>query len=148
MSLFLKRGWIVILALFLSACLFDRSGSKTPTAENETPSASAEAEKPAVSPSSTRPTTAPTAEGETPSASARPTEEPVPQVKPISNAIYVRSGPGDEFEQVGLLYEDETAVVVGTDAFGSWYQIQTEDGEEGWVAASVVEVTEGEIVIG
>jgi uncharacterized protein YgiM (DUF1202 family) len=141
MLLYLKRSWIVVLLLFLSACIFDGS-EPTPTVESETPSATEESEKGAVSPSPTRPTTTPTLR-----ATAPPTETAVARVKPISNAIFIRSGPGDGFEQIALFYEDETAEVVSTDEFGNWYEIRTEEGQEGWVAASVVELIGGQIVV-
>jgi uncharacterized protein YgiM (DUF1202 family) len=144
MMLYLKRGWIVVLLLFLSACIFDRSES-TPTPESETSAAMTEEEESATaspSPTTTRPTTTPTLRATVP-----PTESAVARVKPISNAIFVRSGPGDGFDTIALLQEDETAEVVGTDEFGDWYEIRTEDGEEGWVAASVVELIGGQIVV-
>jgi SH3-like domain-containing protein len=68
-------------------------------------------------------------------------------VQPIFNAIHIRSGPGEEYNEIALLYQDETAIVVGTDDFGNWYEVRTEDGQEGWVAASVVEIVEGQIVL-
>lgn len=139
--LLLKRSWIVVLLLFLSACIFDRS-EPTPTAESETRPAPTEEATAAVSPSPTKATTTPTLR-----ATAPPAESSAPQVKPISNAIFIRSGPGDGFEQTALLHEDETAEVVSTDEHGDWYEIRTEDGEAGWVAASVVELVSGQIVV-
>jgi uncharacterized protein YgiM (DUF1202 family) len=139
----LKRSWIVILLLVLSACIFD-GAEPTPTTESETPAAAIERATPAVSPSPTRQpanlTITPTLRATPP-----PSESADPQVKPISNAIFIRSGPGEEFEQIALLYEDETAVVVSSDEFGNWFEIRTEDGQEGWVAASVVELVSGRL---
>jgi uncharacterized protein YraI len=69
------------------------------------------------------------------------------EVRPVLNAVFIRSGPGEGFEQVDLLGRNETATVVDVDTFGDWYEIRTDDGREGWVAASVVDVVAGEIVI-
>lgn len=132
---YFKRFWIIILLLLVSACNQDEP-EPTPTEESETPTATAENTGPTRTPSPTRPTTiTPTLR-----ATASASEISDSQVKPISNAIFIRSGPGEEYERIALLYEDETAEVLGTNQFGSWYEIRTDDGQEGWVGASVVEL--------
>ncbi len=129
---------IVILLVVLSACNNDEP-EQTPTAEDETPTAVVEAEDetPAVTATPSSPTnTTPTLRATAPSS-----ETAESQLRPISNAINIRSGPGERFEKIGLLYEDETAVVLGSDPFTDWYEIRTEEGQEGWVAATVVELS-------
>jgi stage II sporulation protein P len=55
----------------------------------------------------------------------------------------VRSGPGTEHDLIGSLDPGDTAVVTGRHE--DWYGIDY-DGEPGWVAGWVVEVTDGENV--
>lgn len=140
---YLRRSWIIVLLLFLSACGFGQEEEPTPTGEVETRGATAENQSPPASPSPTRiirSTITPTLRATSPAS-----DTPIPQVKPISNAIFIRSGPGERFEQIAVLNEDESARVIGTDEFGDWYEIRTDDGQEGWVAASVVETFGGRI---
>lgn len=139
----LRKSWILILLLLVAACSQEEPEA-TPAEENATPSATATAENetPAASPSPTeRTTTTPTLRATSPST------ETAAQLKPISNAIFIRSGPGEQFENIGLLYEDETAAVLSVDDFAAWFEIRTDDGQEGWVAASVTELVEGQIAV-
>ncbi len=136
---YLKRFWVIILLLLVVAC--GEGAEETPAADSESAAATAENIIPTVSPVPTEPTTLTPTLRPTGSAS----DPDAPQVRPVLNAIYIRSGPGEEFEVISTLNEDETARVVGENDFGTWYEIETEDGGEGWVAASVVELTEGEI---
>jgi SH3-like domain-containing protein len=135
MMLFLRRSWIVILLLLIAACDSEEP-EQTPPAENESAAATVDNIIPSVLPSPTKRTTA------TPTlrATGSATDPDTLQVRPILSAVFIRSGPGEGFGQVGLLYEDETARVVGNDEFDIWYEIVTDDGEEGWVAAGVVEL--------
>lgn len=134
--LYIKRIWIVILFLLIVACNSEEP-EQTPTAEVESAAATVDIIIPAVSPSST-PRTTPTPTLRATGSASEDTSSP--QIRPVLNAVFVRSGPGEGFEQIGLLYEDETASVVGMDEFEVWYEIVTGEGEEGWVAASVVEL--------
>lgn len=140
--LILKRSWlIIILLLLVSAC--NQEPEPTTEDENESPAATLAVNIPDASPSPTRqPRITPTLR-----ATGEPAETAESQVQPISNAIYIRSGPGEGFNEIGLLFEDETADVVGTDTFGNWFEIVTDDGEEGWVAASVVDLMGEALVV-
>jgi uncharacterized protein YgiM (DUF1202 family) len=58
--------------------------------------------------------------------------------------INVRSGPGTTFQPVSAVDPGTEFVVIGRNGDGSWIQVQLEDGREGWVSASLVEVSAAE----
>lgn len=90
----------------------------------ETPEATATAP---VSPTAT-PTEEPTAE---------PPETPAAPQVTAGNNINVRAGPGTDFDIVGSLAADESAVVTGQNEAGDWWQIDL-DGDSGWVLGALV----------
>ena len=70
---------------------------------------------------------------------ATPTPEPVdatPRVTARNSAVNLRSGPGTNYNQVGVLPRGESLEIVGRNADASWWQVATDDGL-GWIAASV-----------
>ncbi len=93
------------------------------------------------------PTDTPTAEPtatptDTPAPTATPTETPLAQPQAVaSSAINVRSGPGTAFAVVGQLQPGRPVDILGRNADRSWWQVLLGNGNEGWVAASVVDVT-------
>jgi hypothetical protein len=85
------------------------------------------------------PTATPTA---TPEPTATPTETPLAQPQAVtSSAINVRSGPGTAFAVVGQLQPNRPVDILGSNADRTWWQVLLPNGNEGWVAASVVDVT-------
>ncbi len=58
-----------------------------------------------------------------------------------NNVANIRSGPGTGFWIVGVLQAQETVPVSGVSPDGGWWRISTAFVSEGWVAASVVTVT-------
>jgi hypothetical protein len=85
------------------------------------------------------PTAAPT---DTPEPTATPSETPVaqPQVSAAS-PINVRSGPGTAYPVVSQLQPSQPVDILGRNADKTWWQVLLGNGSEGWVAASVVDVT-------
>lgn len=71
----------------------------------------------------------------------RPTITPtaVPQVQVIANSANLRSGPGIEYEAVGVAANNDIFEVIAKNNDGSWYNVRLEDGSRAWVAVSVVE---------
>jgi hypothetical protein len=87
------------------------------------------------------PTAAPTA---TPvlEPTAAPTETPVSQPQASTTSpINVRSGPGTVYPVVGQLQPGRPVDILGRNADSTWWQVLLGNGDEAWVAASVVDVT-------
>lgn len=85
------------------------------------------------------PTATPT---DTPEPTATPTETPLAQPQAVAgSAINVRGGPGTAFAVVGQLQPGRPVDILGRNADGAWWQVLLGNGNEGWVAASVVDVT-------
>jgi len=71
-----------------------------------------------------------------------PTVESAHHIKVVPNSVKVRSGPGVNDAVVGYLYAGDLYPILETSTDGSWFKIELEDGTEGWIATSVVEVME------
>jgi hypothetical protein len=65
---------------------------------------------------------------------------PTPELSAVTltvtkGQIYIRRGPGLPYNQIGILKEGDSAVVVGQDVLSRWVQIQlTDAGQTGWVS--------------
>lgn len=76
---------------------------------------------------------APTATLELPTATASPTFTPEPTGTPtiptltVSVATNCRTGPGKDYEKVGILLVGETTEIVGRDAFGQYWYVRNLD---------------------
>jgi uncharacterized protein YgiM (DUF1202 family) len=55
-------------------------------------------------------------------------------------AIYVREGPGTEFNSITALPAGTGVQIIGQSPDGEWFNIRMEDGREGWMAARFVRV--------
>ncbi len=68
-------------------------------------------------------------------------EDAAPRVIIPAGGVNLRSGPGLTFELLGRLEENESALVVGQNEAGDWWQIEYLPAEDGraWVAAVVVD---------
>lgn len=85
------------------------------------------------------PTATPT---DTPEPTATPTETPLAQPQAVAgSAINVRGGPGTAFAVVGQLQPGRPVDILGRNADRTWWQVLLGNGNEGWVAASVVDVS-------
>ncbi|GAB4424934.1 MAG: hypothetical protein Kow0031_04180 [Anaerolineae bacterium] len=56
-------------------------------------------------------------------------------------AVNIRSGPGINYTVIGALSANTAMPIVGRNAEGSWWQIKTPNDTRGWVANSVVNVS-------
>ncbi len=74
-------------------------------------------------------------------------EESAPSLTATVN-VNIRSGPGTQFEVVGMLTFDQSAEVVGISEDGSWWAILHTGGENsrGWISADYVTVKNAENV--
>ncbi len=82
-----------------------------------------------------------------------PTFTPMPRqamVTVVSEAIFVRSGPGTAYPQTGKLNKNDTALVTGRNSSGGWWQIvyPLNSNERGWVSsdAQYTAISNGENV--
>lgn len=85
------------------------------------------------------PTATPTG---TPEPTIAPTATPIPQPQASTTSpINVRSGPGTNYPVVAQMPAGQPVDILARNAAGSWWQVLLGNGNEGWVAASVVDVT-------
>ena len=60
----------------------------------------------------------------------------------VLRGVYVRSGPGQDFDSFGLLNQNDVVAILGKDSSGAWMNIQypaAPDGT-GWVAAEFLQI--------
>jgi SH3 domain-containing protein len=75
----------------------------------------------------------------TPSDTPTPTEvPPVRGVIQSLQSVNVRNGPGVDFSAIEALPPGTGVIVLETDPTGRWLNIRMDDGQEGWVAFSLV----------
>jgi hypothetical protein len=71
-----------------------------------------------------------------------PTEDPTPRVTVTTPNGNVRSGDGTNYPIVASLTQGQTADIVGISNTGSgWYQVRLPNGQIGWMAPSIVQVS-------
>lgn len=90
-------------------------------------------DEPSPPPESTPPATPTPAPTPEPS----PTPEPPPVVRIVAadGNLYIRRGPGTEYNRIGLLRKGESADVVGRDMLSKWVQVKIPGNEAtGWVS--------------
>ena len=135
------------LAVALSGCSLDAllpaTATATPTiTPTFTPSNTA---TPTHSPTATVTATASSTATATATATATSTPSPTPTVFGFvraSGRINVRRGPGTQFAAIGSLAPDAGVQVIGENDVGDWYQVRLEDGDDGWVSASLLRIEE------
>lgn len=96
------------------------------------------------------PTPLPPTETPTPQPTATPTGTPEPTATATvvaqpqastTSAINVRGGPGTVYPVIAQLQPGRPVDIIGRNADRTWWQVLLGNGDEGWVAASVVDVT-------
>ena len=134
---------VLVLSVMISGCSLE---ALLPATATSTPSAT-----PTSLPTDTpTPTLTPTATAtftltNTPTATATATNTARPTATPTVFAVVrsqrrvnVRSGPGTRFAALGSLAPESGVQIIGQNDDGDWYQVRLEDGEEGWVSASLL----------
>lgn len=77
----------------------------------------------------------------------------VPTIAPVvgktTTQVNVRSGPGKDFESLGLINPNETVSILGKDSSGAWIQIQYSPSPDGtgWVAAQFLQVDNADALV-
>lgn len=101
------------------------TATDTPVAQpSPTPTATSASVATAISAS---PTATPTVTAEATGSTVR--------VEVITTALYLRAGPGLEYEIIGGARKGDQFEVIGISASGDWLQIVTAEGESGWISA-------------
>ena len=137
---------LLALAMALGACSGGRGGTPTPSADDVIRTAEAMAEQtrqaatPTLSPTPMPPTATFTPATPTPAVTATP--EILGPVVTADYPVKVRSGPGEEYEEVDLFLTGQMARVVGRfddTSIGTWYLVERIDvGKDGWVWSGAV----------
>lgn len=71
-----------------------------------------------------------------------PTEDPTPRVTVTTPNGNVRTGDSTNHPIIASLTQGQTAVIVGISSTGSgWYQVRLPNGQIGWMAPSIVQVS-------
>lgn len=76
--------------------------------------------------------------------SPTPTAVSIPSARIVADTANLRSGPGTAYPVVGEGRQGDTLPITGRDASATWWQVVTADGQEAWVNAELVEVTQVE----
>lgn len=73
--------------------------------------------------------------GPTPQPSATPDPLPSVRITAADGNLYIRRGPGTEYNQIGILKKGESAQVMGRDVLSKWVQVNVPGTEfTGWVS--------------
>ena len=66
----------------------------------------------------------------------------------ILQQVNIRSGPGTNFNSIGILKAQDSVTVTGRDANGTWFQIDFESGPDGkgWVSAAFVKANDAHLL--
>ena len=54
------------------------------------------------------------------------------------DALFVRSGPGQGYNSIGLVYRGEQLSMIGRNANTTWVKVQDSNGVQGWVASAYI----------
>ena len=144
---FLELTAAASAAMALSSC--NGEGASLLVADTDTP-VPTRTPKPTDTPRPTEtPTLTPT-HTPTHTPSKTPTDTPTPTLtftatpepKAVVNvaSINFREGPGQVYGRVGYLYEGDVLDIISRTEDSLWLRVVTQDGIEGWVAVSVVEI--------
>jgi dipeptidyl aminopeptidase/acylaminoacyl peptidase/uncharacterized protein YraI len=68
--------------------------------------------------------------------------EESPQLRVITEALNVRTGPGVNYPVIDVLLQGDQIPVIGHDTPSGWWQVQLEDGRSGWVSGGAAYVQE------
>jgi hypothetical protein len=146
---------LITLAMALGACSGGRAATPTPSAEDVIRTAEAMAEQtrqaatPTSSPTPVTPT--PTFTPATPTVAVTATPVALGPVATANYPVKVRSGPGEEYEEVDLFLTGQMARVVGRyddTPIGTWYLLQRIDvGKDGWVWSGAVTLAGNPVLV-
>ncbi len=70
-----------------------------------------------------------------------PSETPVPEVRVIEDSVNFRSGPATNYYVLRVLALGERLILMGRLSDNSWFFGKTTDGEEGWIKATLIDLS-------
>jgi len=70
-----------------------------------------------------------------------PTETPEPEVRVIEDSVNFRTGPATNYYVVRVLALGERIILLGRLSDNSWFFGKTTDGEEGWIKATLIDLS-------
>lgn len=128
MSNFRNIIYILIIVLFVQGCMPTRTFDGGPQTVTEAPMQ----DSPSFAVTETLlppPTIVPTA------TEIPPTPQPNVTITAVRGNLFIRRGPGTPYNQIGILYKDTSAKIIGQDVLSRWVQIQIPNSEKtGWVS--------------
>lgn len=64
-----------------------------------------------------------------------PTPQPMVTIHAVSGNLYIRRGPGIEYDRIGVLTKGTSAEIIGQDVLSKWVQVNVPDSDRtGWVS--------------
>jgi hypothetical protein len=64
-----------------------------------------------------------------------PTPQPSVRITAVGGNIFIRRGPGTQYNQIGILYDGMSAEVIAQDVLSRWVQVNIPDSDRtGWVS--------------
>ena len=60
----------------------------------------------------------------------------------LAYALRIRQGPGTNYTTMGYLKQNDVVEVLGSNSDGSWSQIKTQTGQEGWASSIYLKALE------
>jgi len=63
----------------------------------------------------------------------------------VLRGVNIRSGPGTNFDSLGLLNQNDVVPVTGRDSSGGWFQVEYQNGS-GWIATEFLQVENSEAI--
>ncbi len=91
-------------------------------------------------PASNEMTVTPNRPGASEPLTVTPATDPRPELQPLYRAVYLRDGPGTNYDIIRILRKGEIVRIMAKDTEREfWYNVALENGVTGWVARSVSE---------
>lgn len=132
---FTRREFIEVVTLASTAVAISACGDSEP---NQTiPGSDQPTEPVATKPDPTKTSTPKPTATQTPA----PTDTPEPEVKVIEDSVNFRAGPGTNYGVVRVLAFGERLILLGRISDNSWFFAKTMSGEEGWIKATLLDLS-------
>ena len=119
-----------------------QSTAPPPPTATPQPSATPTPDVQAAPPPTQPPTATPTAVVTPDPPTATPSPSPALSAEVTATTLNVRAGPGTSFRRLGSLQRDQRVTVLARNPEGTWLQVCCVDGQQGWVSAEYVKLSQ------